>query len=323
MPRASVTSTIIALPVMALFAFLLPGCASTAACEEWGTRVESVKVCNSKGSNCTFEEQPVQYCVRKSGQRAASAPGSKALGASGLQPKEERQARAPEKTAKAAPAQDRPEQARETPNPGKTAMAAQAPHQPKEDRRAKTRDKSGMPNLSSFWQSLFSASRYSGLRYGKVKKVTTSPATTPASSTQVAAALKTDARSVISMQVASDSRFTPMDHRLGVMVYRAHDREAAVALYSAMMRDEWRDRKPKAQPGVTLVVVKTGDKNHPEAAGQRIYLQRGSYVVVVDEWKSIYRDAAGKPVPGKQFPHSPSISSDVVAKAVTKTFPVE
>jgi hypothetical protein len=66
-----------------------------------------------------------------------------------------------------------------------------------------------------------------------------------------------------------------------------------------------------------------GDKNKPEAAGQRIVLQRGPYVVEVDEWKSIYRDAAGKPVPGKQFPHSGPISPSVVAKAVTSTFPAE
>jgi hypothetical protein len=180
-----------------------------------------------------------------------------------------------------------------------------------------------MPNLTPFWQSLFSASRYPGLRYGKVKKATMSPATTPASSTQVEAALKTRVRSVVSMQVASDSKFTPMDHRLAVMVYRAHNREAAVALYTAMLRDEWRDRKPQTQPGVTLAVVKMGDKNKPEAAGQRIVLQRGPYVVEVDEWKSIYRDAAGKPVPGKQFPHTGPISPSVVAKAVTSTFPAE
>ena len=68
---------------------------------------------------------------------------------------------------------------------------------------------------------------------------------------KVQAALKTHVRSVVSMQVASDSKSTPMDHRLAVVVYRAHNREAATALYKAMMRDEWRDRKPQAQPGVT------------------------------------------------------------------------
>jgi hypothetical protein len=253
----------------------------------------------------------VRYCARKTGERAApaAAPG-KGAAASAPQPKE---ARAPEKTAKAAPAAIRPEQEREAP----------APKQPKADRRAQALDKSGMPNLTPFWRSLFSASRYSGLRYGKVKRVTTSPETTPASSARVEAALKTHVRSVVSMQVASDSKSTPMDHRLEVVVYRAHNREAAVALYAAMMRDEWRDKKPLAQPGVTLAVVKTGDKNNPEAGGQRMYLQRGSYVVEVDEWKSIYRDAKGKPVPGKQFPHSGPISPSVVAKAVTTTFPAE
>jgi len=149
------------------------------------------------------------------------------------------------------------------------------------------------------------------------------PATAPASGTQVQAALKTHVRSVVSMQVASDGKFTPMDHRLAVVVYRAHNREAAIALYTAMIRDEWRDRKPQAQPGVTLAVVKTGDKNDPGAAGQRIVLQRGSYVVDVDEWKSIYRDAAGKPAPGKQFTHSGPISPNAVVKAVTSTLPAE
>lgn len=287
---------------LALPAILLSGCAST-GCEEWGTRVESVKVCGRKATNCTFQDQPVQYCIRKSGERAApaAAPGGKEPGASALQPKKGRETRAPEKTGRADPAQ----------------------YQPREDRPAQTRDKTGMPNLTPFWQSLFSASRYPGLRYDKVKKATMGPATAPASSTQVQAALKTHVRSVVSMQVASDSKFTPMDHRLAVVVYRAHNREAAIALYTAMMRDEWRDRKPQAQPGVTLVIVKTGDKNNPEAGGQRMYLQRGSYVVDVDEWKSIYRDAAGKPVPGKQFPHSGPISPNVVVKAVTSTFPAE
>ena len=149
------------------------------------------------------------------------------------------------------------------------------------------------------------------------------PATAPAISTQVQAALKTHVRSVVSMQVASDSKFAPMDHRLAVVVYRAHNREAAIALYTAMIRDEWRDRKPQTQPGVTLVIVKTGDKYNPEAGGQRMVLQRGSYVIDVDEWKSIYRDAASKPAPGKQFTHSGPISPNVVVKAVTSTFPAE
>jgi len=74
---------------------------------------------------------------------------------------------------------------------------------------------------------------------------------------------------------------------------------------------------------VTLAVVKTSDKNNRDAAGQRIYLQRGSYVIDVEERKSIYTDAAGKPVPGKQFPHSGPISPNVVVKAVTSTFPAE
>lgn len=293
-----------ALGTLALSAMLLSGCAGTStSCEEWGTRVESVKVCiDPKGMNCTYQDRSVQYCVRKAGERAAPAASA--------QPKE---ARAPEKTARAAPAPIRPEQGRE----------AAAPKQPKEDRRAQALDKTGMPNLNPFWQSLFSAARYPGLRYAKVKRVTMSAATAPASSARIAAALKADVRSVVSMQVASDSKSTPMDHRLEVVVYRAHNREAAVALYSVMLREEWRDRKPQTQPGVTFAVVKTSDKNNPGAAGQRMYLQRGPYVVEVDEWKSIYKDAKGKPVPGKQFPHTGPISPDVVAKAVTSTFPAE
>src|SRR5258708_35426419 len=128
-----------------------------------------------------------------------------------------------------------------------------------------------------------------------------SPAATPASSTQVQAAIKTHVRSVASMQVASDTKSTPMDHRLAVVVYRAHNREAAIALYTAMIRDEWRDRKPQTQPGGTLAVVKTSDKNNRDAAGQRIYLQRGSYVIDVEEWKSVYTDAAVQAVPGNQI----------------------
>jgi hypothetical protein len=291
----------------ALPAILLPGCAST-GCEEWGTRVESVKVCNSKGMNCAFQDQPVQYCARKSGERAAPAAAPPA----------------PEKTREPAPAANRPEPEREAPVPKKIAKADPASKQPKEGRRAPALNKSGMPNLTPFWRSLFSASRYPGLRYGKIKRVTMSAATAPASSAPVEAALKTYVRSVVSMQVASDSKSTPMDHRLEVVVYRAHNREAAVALYTAMMRDEWRDKKSQTEPGVALVVVKTGDKNNPEETGsQRMYVQRGSYVVEVDEWKSIYRDAAGKPVPGKRFPHRPPMSPNVVAKAVIKTFPAE
>ncbi len=291
---------------LALPAILLAGCA-TNGCEEWGTRVESVKVCGPKNTNCIFQDQPVQYCIRKTGERAAPAAAT----------------RAPGKVGKPAPAANRPEPEREARAPKKIAGAEPAAKQPKEDRRAQTLDKTGMPNLTLFWQSLFSASRYPGLRYEKVRKVAMSPATAPASSTQVQTALKTHVRSVVSMQVASDSKFAPMDHRLAVVVYRAHNREAAIALYTAMMRDEWRDRKPQAQPGVTLVIVKTGDKYNPEAGGQRMILQRGSYVVDVDEWKSIYRDAAVKPAPGKQFPRSGPISPNVVVKAVTSTFPAE
>src|SRR5712692_7342387 len=318
LPRAIGTLTLV------LPAILLSGCASS-GCEEWGTRVESVKVCGPKNTNCTFQDQPVQYCVRKIGERAApaAAPGGKEPGASALQPKEGRETRAPAKTGKPAPATNRSRQEREALASEKIGKANPALYQPKEDRRAQTRDKTGMPNLTPFWHSLFSASRYPGLRYGKVKKATMGPATTPASSTQVQVALKANVRSVVSMQVASDSKFTPMDHRLAVVVYRAHNREAAIALFTAMMRDEWRDRKREAQPGVTLVVVKTGDKNNPEAGGQRMVLQRGSYVIDVDEWKSIYRDTAGKPVPGKQLPHTGPIGSNVVVKAVTGTFPAE
>jgi hypothetical protein len=114
-----------------------------------------------------------------------------------------------------------------------------------------------------------------------------------------------------------------MDHRLVVMVYRAHSREAAIALYSTMTNEEWRDRRSQTQPGVALFVVKSGEKNKPEAGEQRICLQRGPYVIDVDEWKSIYRDAAGKPAPGKQFPHTGPISPNVIVKAVTSTFPAE
>jgi hypothetical protein len=314
LPRA------IGILTLALPAILLPGCAST-GCEEWATRVESVKVCvDPKGMNCTYQDRPVQYCVRKTGERAAPAAPGKGAGASAPQPKE---ARALEKTARAAPAPIRPEQERDAAVPKKIAKADPASKQPKTDRRAQTLDKTGTPNLTRFWRSLFSASRYPGLRYEKLKKATLSPATAPASSPQVEAALKTHARSVVSMQVSSDGKSTPMDHELAVMVYRAHNREAAVALYTAMMRDEWREKKPQTESGVTLAVVKTGDKKNPEAGGQRIYLQRGPYVVQVDEWKSIYRNAAGKPVPGKQFPHTGPISPNVVAKAVTQTFPAE
>jgi len=298
---------------LALPAILLSGCAST-PCEEWGTRVESVRVCGPKGMNCAYQDRPVRYCVKKGSERAA--PGGKEAGASALRPKEGPETRAPEKIAKPAPVQN---QERAAPAPKKTGKADPAPRQPK----AQTLDKTGMPNLTPFWRTLFSASRYPGLRYGKVKKAAMSPAITPASSARVEAALKTRVRSVVSMQVASDARFTPMDHRLEVVVYRAHNREAAVALYTVMMRDEWRDKKREAQPGVTLSIVKTDDKSNPKGGGQRIYLQRGSYVVEVDEWKSIYRDAKGKPVPGKQFPHTGPISPNVVAKAVTQTFPAE
>lgn len=289
---------------LALPAILLPGCAG-APCEEWVTRMESIRVCGPKGTNCAVRDEPVQYCVRKKGEPAALRDGKEPVDTA-LRAKEDPETRAPEKIAKPAPA---PEPKREVP----------APRQPK----AQTLDKTGMPNLTHFWQSLFSAARYPGLRYGKLRKATMSPTTTPASSPGVEAALKARVRSVVSMQVASDARFTPMDHRLDVMVYRAHNREAAVALYAVMMRDEWRDKKHQAQPGMTLAVVKTDDKNNPEGSGQRIYLQRGPYVLEVDEWKSIYRDAKGKPVPGKQFRHTGPISPNVVAKAVTQTFPAE
>jgi hypothetical protein len=299
---------------VALPAILLPGCAST-PCEQWATRMESIRVCGPKGLNCAVREEPVQYCVRRKGELAA-LPDGREPAATALRAKEDPETRAPEKTAKPAAA---PEPKREAPAPKTTGKAGTAPRQPK----APALDKTGMPNLTSFWQSLFSAARYSGLRYGKVRRATMSPTTTPASSPGVEAALKLRVRSVVAMEVASDSRSTPMDHRLDLVVYRAHNREAAVALYAVMMREEWRDKKDQAQPGVTLAVVKTDDKNNPEGSGQRIYLQRGPYVLEVDEWKSIYRDAKGKPVPGKQFPHTGPISPNVVAKAVISTFPAE
>ena len=293
------------IPALALSASLLSGCATT-GCEEWGTRVESVKMCGPKNTNCTFQDQPVQYCVRKSGERAAPAAA----------------AHAPEKIGKP-PAASRPEPEREATAPKKIAVAEPPARQPKEDRRAQPLDRNGMPNLNRFWHSLFSASRYPGLRYEKLRKVTLTASTVPASSPQVQAAIKADVRSAVNMQVASDSKSTPMDHRLDVMVYRAHSREAAAALYAAILREEWRDKKREVQPGVTLAVVKTGDKSDRDAAGQRIYLQRGPYVVEVDEWKSLYRDAKGKPVQGKQFPHTGPIGPNVVAKAVVQTFPAE
>src|SRR6266480_3915723 len=80
--------------------------------------------------------------------------------------------RAPERTGKPAPATNRPDQ-----EPGAPASG-----------------KAGMPNLTPFWKSLFSASRYPGLRYEKVRRATMGPATAPASSTQVQAALKTHVR---------------------------------------------------------------------------------------------------------------------------------
>ena len=297
---------------LALPAVLLPGCAST-PCEEWVTRVESIRVCGPKGMNCTIKNEPVQYCVRNKGERAALPVGKEPVV---LRAKEDPETRAPEKIAKPAPA---PERKPEPPAPKKNGKPDPAPRQPK----AQTLDKTGMPNLTAFWQSLSSAAKYPALRYGKVRKTTTGPATTPASSPGVEAALKTRVRSVVSMEVASDSRFTPMDHRLDVVVYRTHNREAAVALYTVMMREEWRDKTHQVQPGVTLAVVKTDDKNNPEGRGQRIYLQRGPYVLEVDEWKSIYRDAKGKPVPGKQFSHTGPINPGVVAKAVIQAFPAE
>ena len=299
---------------LALSAILLPGCAST-PCEEWVTRVEPIRVCGPKGMNCTVRNEPVRYCVRKKGEPAALRDGKEPVDTA-LRAKEDPETRAPEKIAKPAAA---PEPKREAPAPKTAGKADPAPRQPK----AQALDKTGMPNLTPFWQTLFSAARYPGLRYGRVRRATTSPATTPASSPGVEAALKTRVRSVVSMEAASDSGFTPMDHRLDLVVYRAHNREAAVALYTVMMREEWRDKKHQAQPGVTLAIVKTDDKNNPEGSGQRIYLQRGPYVLEVDEWKSIYRDAKGKPVPGKQFRHTGPISPDVVAKAVTQTFPAE
>jgi hypothetical protein len=318
-PRASVASVLVALPILALPAILLPGCATT-GCEEWVTRVESVRVCNSKGTKCSYQDQSVPYCARKIGQRAApaAAPVAAKTAASALPPRE---TRVPEKIVKPAPAPLPPVQKREAPTPQKIAKADPAPNQPEKDRQARTPDATGAPNLTLFWRSLFSASRYSGLRYGKFRKITLDPATAPASSPRVAAALKKHVRSVVRMQVASERNSTPMDHRLTVVVYQTHDREAAIELYRTMMRDEWRARKAQAQPGVTLVVVNTGDRKHPDTSGQRIRLQRGSYVIEVDEWKSIHKDAAGKPLPGKQFPHSHPISPEAVAKAVIRRFP--
>src|SRR5215831_7889021 len=283
---------------------LLSGCATT-GCEEWGTRVESVKVCGPKATNCTFQDQPVQYCARRTGDRAAPAAAAGKDSGAALQPKAGSENRAP--TIKPAP------QERRATAPEKIGKAS-----PPKDKQPQATDKTGMPNLTPFWQSLFSASRYPGLRYGKVKKVAMGPGTTPANSPQMHAAIKTHVRSVVSMEVASDSKSTPMDHRLVVVVYRAHNREAAIALYSTMTNEEWRDRKSQAQPGLALFVVTSGDRNKPEAGEQRICLQRGQYVIDVGEWKSIYRDAAGK-----QFPHTGPISPNVVVKAVTSTFPAE
>jgi len=295
MPRLLRATGTLALP-----AILLSGCAST-GCEEWGTRMEAATVCGPKGMNCTVRDQPVRYCVRRTGEPAAPAlaSGEKGPVAAAPKPKEVAESRAPEKTGKADTVPSRPQGGQ------------------------KAQNKAGAPNLTAFWHSLFSASRYPGLRYDKLKRVTTGPKTTPASSAQVEAALKKHVRSVVSMHVASDSKSTPMEHQLGAVVYRAHNRDAAAALYGAMLRDEWREKKPLSKPGVGLIVVDTSDRKKPGVSGQRIYLQRGSYVVEVNEWKSIYTDAAGKPVPGKQFPHSGLMSPDIAAKAVVGTFPAE
>src|SRR5215831_14595537 len=108
---------------------LLSGCATT-GCEEWGTRVESVKVCGPKASNCTFQDQPVQYCVRRTGERAApAAVASKDSGTASLQPK--------------APASKPAPQERAATPPEKTGKAS-----PSKDKRAQATDKTGMPNLT-------------------------------------------------------------------------------------------------------------------------------------------------------------------------------
>jgi len=285
---------------LALPAILLSGCAGT-GCEEWGTRVEAATVCGPKGMNCTVRDQPVQYCVRRTGEPAAPALASREKGPVPAAPKQKEgaEARASEKAGKADTVPSRPQGGQ------------------------KAQNKTGAPNLTAFWQSLFSASRYPGLRYDKVRKVTTGPKTTPASSAQVEAAIKTHVRTVVSMHVASDSKSTPMEHQPGAVVYRAHSRDAAAALYGAMLRDEWRERKPQSKPGVSLVVVNTSEKKKPEVSGQRMYVQLGPYVIEVNEWKSIYTDAAGKPVAGKQFPHSGLTSPDVVVKAVVGAFPAD
>jgi hypothetical protein len=276
MSRARIAATVIPFLMLVLPAILLPGCVTT-ECEKWLTQVETVKVCDAKGLNCSLQKKSTQYCAKKKGQPAESTGAPEDNGPSVYGP------------------------------------------QLAEDRR--TREKIGVPDLTPFWQSLFSASRYPGLPYSKLEKITTGPTTTPANGHGIEAALEKHIRVAVRMRVVSNSKLTPMDHRLTVSVYLAHNREAAVALYEAMMREEWNYKKPYSRRGVTFFVFNRNYKNSPGVSWQQIYLQRGSHVIDVDEWKSIYRDASGNPLPGKQFPHTRPIRADDVVKTVINTFP--
>lgn len=282
-------------------------------------------MCNEKGTQCNYEEQSVPVCARTSRQRTAAAAVhvTREPAAPRPMPKESPAARAPERTAAPAPVPPRPEPRRAAPAPEKIAKptATPASAHAKEAPRAQARSTGG-PDLDRFWRSLYSASRYAGLRYGPVREVIRDPSTMPASSTRVMAALRKHVSTVVSMEIGSDRKFTPMDHRLSAVVYQAHSADAAVALYNAIVRDEWRERKPLKRRGVRAVVVNVDDKDD-EAGEQLVYVQRGSYVLDVHEWKSVHRDAKGKPIPGKRFAHSRPIDPDTVAKAAVRTFPAK
>jgi len=316
--RPGVRSLVGTLAALVLPAILLPGCASTPqpVCDQWRARVETVRVCNAKGMQCTLEEQSVPYCSRTAGRRTVAAPASvRSEPAAPRKTEESRKPRAAEKAAAPARAPVPPE-----PAPKKIAKADPPPPPRKAEPPARTA-KAG-PDLDRFWRSLYSASRVSGLRYGPVREVIRDPATMPASSARVVAALRKHVNTVVSMEIASDRKSTPMDHRLSAVVYQAHSPDAAAALYDAIVRDEWRERKRIARRGVRAVVVNADDKRD-QTAEQLIYVQRGSYVLDVHEWKSVHRDAKGKPIPGKRFAHTPPVNADTVAKAAIRTFPAK
>jgi hypothetical protein len=292
-------------------ATLLAACADTprtadAVCTAWRTRVETVRVCNQKGMQCAFEEQSVPYCVRTGVRRAGA--GVAAVSPETAPPRSPLKAVSLKRTA-------------ENDGAPTSASAAQQPRTQGE-RNAKGRSRS-TPDLDRFWRSIYAASRYKGMRYGRVQETIRDPATLSSGSARVVAALRKNVNTVVVMEVASDSDSTPVDHRLTAVVYQAHNAEAAGALYAAIVRDEWREKKRLGRRGVKLVVVNTGDRKQPDTNGQRIHLLRGSYVLDIDEWKSMRRDASGKPVPGKALRLTPPVSPDAVARAATVAFPAK